>query len=726
MAADKSIALELSIQLKDSNKSLEELNKLLKQAKEELKNVGSNKAEFEQLDSAIKKTETSMSKASTSITTMNGNSKQLNTNLDATAKTMQKTSEGSKSLSTDLSGIDSLTGGMAGKFNTLKGTMSGVINSFKSLKVAIIASGIGLLAIAIAAVGAAFTSSEEGQNKFAKLMGVIGAVTGNFLDLLADLGEKLISVFENPKQAINDFAKLIKDNIINRFEGLTELIPQLGKAINLLFKGEFSEAGKVAVDAAAKVTLGVENMTDKIGNAIDKVKEFTAEQIKEGNAAAKVADMRAKADKIDRALIIERSKLESQIAELRLKAKKEDDFSAAERKAALLEAKDLEEQLLTQETKGLTLRRDAQILENTFSRTNKENLDKEAMAIAAVNNQVAKRAGVARTLQRELNTINGQIEAADAAILADKIAAEKELADAIEGIRKANIDTEEEKRQEEKDKIDKQYNELLEKAKKFNLDITGLDEARIAKKQALDDKYTKDKDAKDLAEQEKLIGKLKIEQKTAEDDFQARREEVDRREKILIADKTLTDEQRSLLESQFSAERLRIAEAEESSRRELASQRLQMAGDILSSINGLAQAFAKDDEESQRKAFKLNKAAGIGQAIISTAVGINNAYVNPVDVASGAAFLKSALIASSGLAQIATIKKTEFKGGGSITPPATAPTLGSGNAGTQPRGFTSPVVNVNQPTTKVIVTETDIRRATRNIDGIYNKAVVVE
>ena len=106
--ADKSIALELSIQLKDSNKSLAELNKLLAQAKEELKRVGENKEEFNKLDSAIKKTETSMSKASRAVTTMNGSSKTLNANLDATGKVIKKTSESSDGLGTSLSGVDKL------------------------------------------------------------------------------------------------------------------------------------------------------------------------------------------------------------------------------------------------------------------------------------------------------------------------------------------------------------------------------------------------------------------------------------------------------------------------------------------------------------------------------------------------------------------------------------------------------------------------------------------
>jgi len=93
------------------------------------------------------------------------------------------------------------------------------------------------LLIAIVAVGKAFTNTEAGQNKFAKLMGVIGSVTGNLIDLLAALGEKIIWAFENPKKAIKDFANLIKDNIVNRFEGLLELIPQLAKAVDNFLQG---------------------------------------------------------------------------------------------------------------------------------------------------------------------------------------------------------------------------------------------------------------------------------------------------------------------------------------------------------------------------------------------------------------------------------------------------------------------------------------------------------
>ena len=129
----------------------------------------------------------------------------------------------------------------------------------------------------------------------------------NLVTLLSDLGEKIISVFENPKQAIKDFSNLIKENIVNRFEGLMELIPALGKAVSLLFKGEFSEAGKVAANAVGKVALGVEDVVGKTQAAISATKDFIDEIVKEGKIAGQIADQRAKADKLDRDLIIERA-----------------------------------------------------------------------------------------------------------------------------------------------------------------------------------------------------------------------------------------------------------------------------------------------------------------------------------------------------------------------------------------------------------------------------------
>jgi hypothetical protein len=384
--------------------------------------------------------------------------------------------------------LDKFTGGAVSGFKNMLGGVKGLVTGFKSMRVAIISTGIGALIIGIVALTAAFKGSEEGQNKFNKIMSVIGALTGNLVDLLADLGEGIINAFENPQKAISDFANLIKDNIVTRFEGLLNLIPNLGKAVEQLFKGNFKEAGKIAADSVGKVVLGVDSVTDTVQNATNSVKEFVKEQVREGEAAAAVADMRAKADKIERDLIVERSKLESEIALLRLKSRQEDQFSAEERKQALLDAQKLEDGLLDKETQYLKLRRDAQIQENTFSRSNKENLTKEAEAIAAVNRQVSSRANTARQVQREVNTISKQIQAEEKAGL-------KELSDLKKTLRDAEAVSEQEKRELELIKIQEHYDNLIAKANEKNIKTDELETARDEAKLLKQEEF----DAKDLA-----------------------------------------------------------------------------------------------------------------------------------------------------------------------------------------------------------------------------------
>ena len=438
--------------------------------------------------------------------------KDLEKGIDGVNKEVKETAASTEAIGGTL---DQVTGGAVTKFTNFKKTLKGVTGGFKTMRLAIISTGLGALVVIIGSLIAAFKGSEEGQNKFAKIMSVIGALTGNLVDLLADFGEGIINAFENPKQAITDFANLIKDNIVTRFEGLINLIPNLGRAVEQLFKGNFKEAGKIAADSVGKVVLGVDSITDTVKNATNSLKEFTAEQIREGKAAAAVADMRAKADKIERNLIVQRSKLESEIAQLRLKSRQEEQFSAEERKQALLDAQKLEDTLLDKETEFLELRRDAQIQENTFSRSNKENLTKEAEAIAAVNRQVAARANAARQVQREVNTISKQIEAQNKADAAEEKANIKELSDLKKTLRDAEAVSEQEKRELELIKIQEHYDNLIAQANENNIKTDELeaarDEAKLLKQAEFDEKDLAAKTKKQEEEQalrQKTINEL--------------------------------------------------------------------------------------------------------------------------------------------------------------------------------------------------------------------------
>lgn len=348
----------------------------------------------------------------------------------------------SKEASKDINALggaaDKATGGAISGFNALKGTVGSAIRQFGVLRLAVAATGIGALVLAITAVGKAFTSSEEGQNKFAKIMGVIGAITGNLVDLLADLGEKIISVFENPKQALKDFGNLIKENLQNRFEGLTELIPQLGKAIKLLFKGEFSEAGKVAGNAVAKVTLGVEDLSDKIQGAIDKTKEFVKENLEEAKIAAQIADQRAKADKQERALLTERAEANRRIAELREKAADKENVSVQERIEALQEAGRINEEITNKEIEAARLRFEAKKAENALSKSTKEDLDEQAQLQARLIDLETARLQKQKSLTAEVTTARREAAAEEKAI-SDKQLADQKVIDDEEAKRKSDI-----------------------------------------------------------------------------------------------------------------------------------------------------------------------------------------------------------------------------------------------------------------------------------------------
>lgn len=144
-------------------------------------------------------------------------------------------------------------------------------------------------------------------------------------------------------------------------------------------------------------------------------------------------------------------------------------------------------------------------------------------------------------------------------------------------------------------------------------------------------------------------------------------------------------------ETEFSKEmelmrkKKELDEEELENKKAVASASLQIASGALSSINDIAQAFAKDNEDSQKKAFNVNKAVGIAQATISTAQAVAGALAEP-SIVPGGRFIKAGIAATTGAAQIATIARTQFKStstsgaGGSIGVPsasAAAPTFDS-------------------------------------------------
>ena len=92
--------------------------------------------------------------------------------------------------------------------------------------------------------------------------------------------------------------------------------------------------------------------------------------------------------------------------------------------------------------------------------------------------------------------------------------------------------------------------------------------------------------------------------------------------------------------------------------------------------DSLVTSLAGDNEKAQEKAFKINKAISIAQAVINTA-GAITAAINPAVGGLGipAGLPGAAVAAATGIAQVATIAKTKFEGGGGgggVDAPATS------------------------------------------------------
>lgn len=218
------------------------------------------------------------------------------------------------------------TEGLRDAMDELTPAMGRTVSSIQAItkaSLAFIATPIGIV---IAALGAAlfaltayFKGSEEGQNRLNKIVQVGKAIFEQFMNVVEDIGEALYNAFTNPRQALEDFGNFLKNQIVNRFVGMLELIPNIGKAVGLLFEGKFKEAGKVAGDAIGKVTLGIENATDKIGEFIKRTGEMVEAGINAGN---KIANLQAQSDRAERALIVNRAKTELEVAKLRDEAVK--------------------------------------------------------------------------------------------------------------------------------------------------------------------------------------------------------------------------------------------------------------------------------------------------------------------------------------------------------------------------------------------------------------------
>lgn len=300
--------------------------------------------------------------------------------------------------------INSLTGAMGG----LRQGVGGVTMGFKTLRGAIMATGIGALLLAIGSLVSMFKSSEEGQDKWNKIMKVTGVIVGNLSDILANLGETIYDAVVNPVAAAQ-----------KAWEGLKKF---------------FSDP--------------IGTIKDGFDAAKDAATGFFEETKKEISQAQAVADLEAQTNRLERQLLVERKQIEAEIAELRLKARQEDEFSSQQRLEFLDQANTLQENLLEKDTEVAKNRYEIIRQTNQFSKSTKENLDAEAQAQANLAQVEVTRYNQARQIERERQRIRKEIERDDKAEADRRQKEEAEMMKQLEAEEKAELDAQKKKFEE--------------------------------------------------------------------------------------------------------------------------------------------------------------------------------------------------------------------------------------------------------------------------------------
>ena len=480
---------------------------------------------------------------------------------------------------------------------------------FKALGAAIAATGIGALVAILAGLAAKMAENKKIAEAFEVVVSAVGAAFNILVQRIEPFAGAVVDAFSNPVESIKKLGDAIKNNIQTRIEGLLEFIPAIGKAIKLVFEGEWAEAGKVAADAAGKVVLGVEDITDKVAEAAEAVTEFASDYQEEVSKAVAASTSLTKQQQRlrdqQRDLNVEYAQARAEIEQL--KQKRDDErLSIQERIAAAEEA----------------AAKDAEFAQKRMEIANEE--------VALIEREIALQGD---SIERQDRLAEARIAAAEAA--ESSAAVQTELMTSIAGLQNEELARQQELIDKERERID------------------GI----ISRQSEIDDIV----EAGMNREIEKIREKYRIQQEDA------------------IANNQILVNQEEAMQIEIDAIRDKYAKADNIREQEKLQKNLQMASNALGALMALNEAFAGESEAEQKRAFERNKKFQIGQAIIQTAMAVTGALTaggNPIKLATGAQFVEAAIALATGVAQVATIKKTKFGGGetgGSNVPRPTTP-----------------------------------------------------
>ncbi len=456
--------------LNDLEKELSEVTgasgKDLAKRKQLNKVIAKTKSNLKQEKEALKQNVKQRQKANKTLTV-------ANTKLKEQAKAHNEVSKGLTKTIGGTGLLDQATGGLFSRFTGLVTGLRAATGGMKLFKVALIGTGVGALVVALGSLVAAFTASEEGQNKLTKALNQAKAVIANTVELFSQLG----------------------NGIINTFSAVGKFITG---------KGSLSEVGDALGDT-------FDTVSEKISNFSEDIKEDV-------KLAGELSDSLAKADKIDRKLMVERQKANTKVNELRTKAYNTEKFNAEERIKFLEEAITIEDGITNKEIEAARLRFEAKKKENEMtSLARTEDLDEQAKLEAKLFELEAKKTNRQREVENQRQMLLRKKKKEEEKERADALKIENDRLQSLEDIK-----NEFEQKELERDAVSELQKVELEEANQL-AELEALNASEEAKQQVRDF-YLEEKDKARKTDAEKEIEAMQF---VAEAEHKIRMQNVD-------------------------------------------------------------------------------------------------------------------------------------------------------------------------------------------------------
>ena len=218
-----------------------------------------------------------------------------------------------KMFNTNIGGVNVNVGHMAQNTTKLITSIKAATVSTRAFGMALAATGIGAIVIALGALIAAFTSTQEGSDRLNRVLtplkAVFGALWGVVQDLSIMLSDKLVAAFKDPQQAVKDLWEAIKQNLLNRLDGVIKAVQAAGRVIGASLKLDFEAAGEAAKDFGSAMLQAASGIVDLEGKVKGLFDEF-ADGAKRGAAlGAEIEKLNVQIRKAELDAIVRREKL---------------------------------------------------------------------------------------------------------------------------------------------------------------------------------------------------------------------------------------------------------------------------------------------------------------------------------------------------------------------------------------------------------------------------------